>query len=82
MTTRQIFGLGAAIALPAAALVVAAPATAQPCVGPSTVIAGHGGGRCDSPPGPDGSFTRCDTIYVFGIGSTNCYQVPAGTPPI
>lgn len=60
----------------------AAPASAQPCSGPNTVIAGHGGGRCDHPPDADGSFIRCDTVYVFGVGGTNCYRVPPGTPRI
>lgn len=80
--TKLLLGIGAATVLPAAGLVGAGSAAAQPCTGPSTVIAGHGGGRCDSPPAPDGSFTRCDTVYVFGLGGTNCYQVPAGTSPV
>ncbi|MGE0215859.1 CDGP domain-containing protein [Mycolicibacterium sp.] len=80
MRRETIVGVGAA-ALLTAGVLTAAPASAnQPCVGPNAVIAGHGGGRCDYPPGPDGSFTRCDTVYVFGIGGTNCYQVPPGTP--
>lgn len=70
------------VAALAAGLVGAAPAAAQPCTGPNTVIAGHGGGRCDHPPDADGSFIRCDTVYVFGIGGTNCYRVPPGTPRI
>nr|WP_197420245.1 hypothetical protein [Mycobacterium sp. NAZ190054] len=71
---------GAAAALITSGLIAAGPVSAQPCVGPNAVVAGHGGGRCDYPPGPDGSFVRCDTVYVFGIGGTNCYPVPAGTP--
>ncbi len=81
MTRRSMLGIGTvAVLLPlgSAALVAAGPAAAQPCG--SAVVFGNGGGRCDSPPGPDGSFTRCDTVYVLGIGGTNCYQVPPGTP--
>ncbi|BBX17798.1 hypothetical protein CRI77_10745 [Mycolicibacterium duvalii] len=70
----------AAALLTVGGIAAAAPASAQPCVGPNTVIAGHGGGRCDHPPDPDGSFIRCDTMYVFGVGGTNCYRVPPGTP--
>lgn len=61
-------------------IAAAAPASAQPCMGPNAVVFGHGGGRCDYPPDADGSFIRCDTVYVFGIGGTNCYRVPPGTP--
>ena len=78
---RKLVGCAAAtIALLGGGLAVAGPAAADPCVGPSGGFGGHGGGRCDYPPGPDGSFTRCDTVYVFGVGGTNCYQVPPGTP--
>ncbi|MCG7592597.1 hypothetical protein MHN84_01145 [Mycobacterium sp. PSTR-4-N] len=73
---------GAAAAVAGAGLatgVSAAPAGAQPCS--NAVVFGNGGGRCDSLPGPDGTFQRCDTVYVLGIGGTNCYQVPVGPPP-
>ena len=81
MTTRSVLGIGATVGLIAWGLTgfaTAGPASAQPCG--SAVIWGNGGGRCDSAPAPDGSFTRCDTVYVLGIGGTNCYQVPPGTP--
>ena len=29
----------------------------------------------------DGSFQRCTTVFVFGIGGTNCFTVP-GPPPV
>ncbi len=41
---------------------------------------GNGGGNCDGPIAPDGSFQRCTTVYVMGIGGTNCFVVP-GPPP-
>ncbi|MGE2834751.1 CDGP domain-containing protein [Mycobacterium sp. SMC-4] len=79
MTRTRVAAAAAAMLMVGGGLAVAAPASAQ-CVGPNAVVFGHGGGRCDHPPAPDGSFTRCDTVYVFGIGGTNCYQVPPGTP--
>jgi hypothetical protein len=71
-------------ALAAGGIVVAGPASADgPCGG--AVVFGNGGGRCDYDQRPDGSFTRCDTVYVLGFGGTNCYLVspppPADTPP-
>ncbi len=76
--TKKWLIAGAATALASAGLVAAGPAAAQPCS--NAVVFGNGGGRCDSAPGPDGSFQRCDTVYVLGIGGTNCYLVP-GSPP-
>ncbi|BBY99304.1 hypothetical protein MFAL_27710 [Mycolicibacterium fallax] len=71
----------AAIGVATTGWFVSAPVASAECVGPNTVIMGHGGGRCDHPSDqPDGSFVRCDTTYVFGFGGTNCYRVAAGTP--
>lgn len=81
-TRRVLTTVAVATVLVMSGLVAAAPASAQPCVGPNAVVFGNGGGRCDYPPDPDGSFVRCDTVYVFGIGGTNCYRVPPGTPPM
>ncbi|CAN5660701.1 hypothetical protein BH09ACT7_BH09ACT7_36380 [soil metagenome] len=39
------------------------------------VIFGNGGSQCDGPVQPDGSFQRCTSVYVLGIGGWNCYQV-------
>lgn len=75
-----MMAVGASAALAVAGIVAAAPAAAQPCMGPNAVVFGNGGGRCDYPPDADGSFVRCDTVFVLGIGGTNCYRVPAGTP--
>ena len=80
--TNKLMIAGAAAVLAGAGLatvVSAGPAAAQPCS--NAVVFGNGGGRCDSLPGPDGTFQRCDTVYVLGIGGTNCYQVPVGPPP-
>jgi hypothetical protein len=59
----------------AGAIGLAAPASADgPCGG--AIVLGNGGGRCDYDHQPDGSFMRCDTVYVLGFGGTNCYRVP------
>jgi hypothetical protein len=81
---KLISALGISAALAAAGIAVAEPASAMgPCGG--AVVLGNGGGRCDYDQRPDGSFTRCDTVYVLGFGGTNCYLVspppPADTPP-
>jgi hypothetical protein len=45
------------------------------------VVWGNGGGQCDGPFYEDGSFQRCVTVYVLGIGGTNCFLVPPPPPP-
>ena len=71
-------------ALAAGGIVVAGPASADGLCG-GAVVLGNGGGRCDYDQRPDGSFTRCDTVFVLGFGGTNCYRVspppPADAPP-
>jgi hypothetical protein len=78
---KLISALGISAALAAAGIAVAGPASAMgPCG--SAVVLGNGGGRCDYDEAPDGSFTRCDTVYVLGFGGTNCYRVyPPADPP-
>lgn len=59
--------------------VVSAPLASANCG--NVMVAGNGGGRCDNPSdAADGSFMRCETVYVLGFGGTNCYRVAAGTP--
>lgn len=36
---------------------------------------GSGGGFCDGPPRPDGTWYHCESVYVLGIGGTNCFNV-------
>ncbi len=50
-----------------------APSPMQPCGG--AVVWGNGGYQCDGPLQPDGSFQRCTSVYVLGIGGTSCYTV-------
>ncbi|MUM15467.1 hypothetical protein FZI91_17890 [Mycobacterium sp. CBMA271] len=70
--------LGIAVALTAGGVALAGPAAAAPCG--KVVVWGNGGGVCESDFGSDGSFTRCDTVYVLGIGGTNCYRVYPPAP--
>ena len=65
--------------LSAGALSTAPPAAADGCG--NAVVLGNGGGQCDGPFYADGSFQRCVTVYVLGIGGTNCYLVPPPPPP-
>ncbi|MCV7209940.1 CDGP domain-containing protein [Mycolicibacterium canariasense] len=68
-----------ALALSGAGAVASAPPASAECG--STVIWGNGGGQCDGPFYPDGSFQRCVTVYVLGIGGSNCFIVPPPPPP-
>ncbi|WP_413232422.1 hypothetical protein [Mycolicibacterium sp. 120266] len=68
-----------ALALSAAGAVASAPPAAAECG--SAVVWGNGGGQCDGPFYPDGSFQRCVTVYVLGIGGSNCFIVPPPPPP-
>ena len=36
---------------------------------------GSGGGFCDAPASPDGTWMHCETVYVMGFGGTNCFRV-------
>ena len=36
---------------------------------------------CDYPLDVDGSHVRCDAVFVFGFGGTNCYRVYPPPPP-
>lgn len=72
VTALAVLGLGAGT-------VAAAPAAHADGCG-SAVVWGNGGGQCDGPYYPDGSFQRCVTVYVLGIGGTNCFVVPPPAP--
>ncbi|WP_052960326.1 hypothetical protein [Mycobacterium sp. EPa45] len=39
------------------------------------VVFGNGGSQCDGPVQSDGSFQRCVSVYVLGIGGWNCFVV-------
>ena len=67
-------------ALIAGTVAQAPPATAQPCGG--AVVWGFGGSTCDGPFYPDGSFQRCQSVTLFGIGGWNCFIVPAPPRPL
>lgn len=59
-----------------AGLAFAAPAQAAPgdCV-PGVYTPWGGGGFCDGPPFPDGTWMHCETVFVLGFGGTNCFRV-------
>lgn len=38
------------------------------------------GGGCDYDYQPDGSHMHCDAFFLWGIGGTNCFFVPAPPP--
>jgi hypothetical protein len=76
--TKNIGRAGIAIGLLTAGIWVgsmatAPEATATPCGGGMGY--GNGGSQCDGPVNPDGSFERCVSVYVVGIGGWNCYTV-------
>ena len=60
-------------------LAPAPPAHADTCG--NFFFQGNGGGNCDGPFYPDGGFQRCTTVFVLGIGGTNCFIVPPPPPP-
>lgn len=64
--------------LTGAGTLAAAPAASAECG--EFYMWGNGGGNCDGPVNPDGSFQRCTTVYVLGIGGTNCFVVPGPAP--
>nr|WP_081288693.1 hypothetical protein [Mycolicibacterium conceptionense] len=41
----------------------------------SAIVGGNGGGFCDYPPRPDGTWYHCESVYVLGFGGTNCFYV-------
>ena len=59
--------------------ITAAPTASAECG--NFMMWGNGGGNCDGPIAADGSFQRCTTVFVFGIGGTHCFTVP-GPPPV
>lgn len=77
-TVRRALALTGFGALIAAAVTIA-PAHSQP--GQCAYGNGGfgGGGFCDGPAAADGTWMHCETVYVLGIGGTNCFRVrPVG----
>ncbi|AEK08168.1 hypothetical protein SEA_YEET_102 [Mycobacterium phage Yeet] len=56
-------------------LVTAQPAEAVPGQCGGAIVFGSGGGFCDGPPAPDGTWMHCESVYVMGFGGTNCFRV-------
>ena len=74
-TARRVLALTGLGALAAAGLITAQPAQAMPGQCGSAIVFGSGGGFCDGPPAPDGTWLHCETVYVLGFGGTNCFRV-------
>ncbi len=80
MRKKLAAAVSAAAATMAFAGWAAAPtAGAEPAPCNNFIMWGNGGGQCDGPFYEDGSFQRCTTVFVLGIGGTQCFIVPA--PP-
>ncbi|GAA2550841.1 CDGP domain-containing protein [Mycolicibacterium diernhoferi] len=78
MRATTAAAVGAVVAAMAFAGWVTAPTAHADACG-NFEVWGNGGGQCDGPFYEDGSFQRCTTVYVLGIGGTQCFIVPA--PP-
>ena len=78
MKAKGAFAVVAAATILTTGLAVGAPTARADCN--NTMVWGNGGGQCDGPYYSDGSFQRCVTVWVLGIGGTNCYIVPPPPP--
>ena len=85
---RIILGVAALVAgvftvVPPLLLVTGALSVVQAQVPPNipadgcggAVVFGNGGSQCDGPVQSDGSFQRCVSVYMLGIGGWNCFMV-------
>jgi hypothetical protein len=68
-----LMAIGAFLA--AGGIVTAADADAMPGQCGQGYAFGSGGGFCDGPQAPDGTWMHCETVYVLGFGGTNCFRV-------
>lgn len=80
MNAKGAIAAAATASMLAVGAVVTAPAAQADGCG-TAVVWGNGGGQCDGPYYPDGSFQRCVSVYVLGIGGSNCFIVPPPPPP-
>lgn len=65
----------AAVAAAGSMLLASPEAEAMPGQCGQGFAFGSGGGFCDYPPRPDGTWYHCETVYVLGFGGTNCFYV-------
>jgi len=72
---RTLLALGLSAVAAAAAIGLAPGAGAVPGQCGSAIVFGSGGGFCDLPPDPDGTWIHCESVYVLGFGGTNCFRV-------
>lgn len=64
-----------AVLIAALGVCAAAPAHATPGQCGAAIVGGSGGGFCDGPPAPDGTWYHCESVYVLGFGGQNCFWV-------
>lgn len=72
---RILVAASAVIVLTGTAIGFATRADAAPGQCGQGYAFGSGGGFCDGPPAPDGTWLHCETVYVLGFGGTNCFRV-------
>lgn len=81
---RFLLSMAAGAVLAASGLAWASHADAMPGQCGQGFAFGSGGGFCDGPVGPDGTWLHCETVLVLGFGGTNCFRVrpvPASVDP-
>lgn len=75
MKNNTVLASLAAVAAVGSMLLASPEAEAMPGQCGQGFAFGSGGGFCDGPPAPDGSWMHCETVYVLGFGGTNCFRV-------
>lgn len=75
MKNNTVLASLAAVAAVGSMLLATPEAEAMPGQCGQGFAFGSGGGFCDGPPAPDGSWMHCETVYVLGFGGTNCFRV-------
>ncbi|OBK09047.1 hypothetical protein [Mycolicibacterium conceptionense] len=72
---RFLAAVAAGAVLAGTGIGYAGHANAAPGQCGSAIVGGNGGGFCDYPPRPDGTWYHCESVYVLGFGGTNCFYV-------
>ena len=75
MKNNTVLASLAAVAAVGSMLLASPEAEAMPGQCGQGFAFGSGGGFCDYPPRPDGTWYHCETVYVLGLGGTNCFYV-------
>lgn len=75
MKNNTVLASLAAVAAVGSMLLASPGADAMPGQCGQGFAFGSGGGFCDGPQAPDGTWMHCETVYVLGFGGTNCFRV-------